>query len=126
MPPGRYRGRFGIAVIDHPAARASLRVRSALIVDIAEFVLAHVPSLTPGVEARIEALAVPPGKDLEQNLLHHYPRGGCRSSALWRCSPAKARHSAAEEPAGSPSAFDAELLPHQCVNGLRIGFAARC
>src|SRR5690606_35637973 len=62
---------FGITVVDHPAPGPAFRICAALVIGIAELVLADPRAQTPGVEARAERLAVPPGKELDEKFLHY-------------------------------------------------------
>ena len=64
MPAGRDRRAFGIAVVDHPAAGAAVRIGAAFVIDVAGLVLADALAVAPGVEAGAERLAVPPGEKL--------------------------------------------------------------
>src|SRR5690606_1271088 len=100
MPAWRHHGGFRIAVIDHPAPGAAFRIRAALIVDIAELVLADALALAPGVKARAERLAVPPGKELQQEFLHCTPQGRADRQlvALWPRSGRMARARALSSP----------------------------
>src|SRR5438445_8994213 len=76
MPTRRDRRGFGIVAIDDPAAGAAFRIDTALIIDVAGLVLADLLAETPGMEARAQRLAVPPGEKLQQESLHPDPRGG--------------------------------------------------
>src|SRR6478736_5149355 len=74
VPAGRDLGSLGLALVDHPAAldaeRLVLHPACGAVIDIAELVLAHLFAEAPGVEARADGLAVPPGEDLQQPVLH--------------------------------------------------------
>ena len=65
MPARRDRRGFRIVAVDDPAAGAAFRIDAALVVDVAGLVLADLLAVAPGVEARSERLAVPPGEKLQ-------------------------------------------------------------
>src|SRR5882762_6798128 len=74
VPGRRYPGRFGIAVIDHPAPlEAERRIDLAALgaeIAVALLVLAHKFAEPPGPQLRAKGLAVPPCEKLEQKLFH--------------------------------------------------------
>src|SRR5690606_18851123 len=72
MPAGRDRRGFGIAVVNHPAARTPFGILAALVIAVAEFVSADLGAVAPCVEARAQRLAVPPRKELREKGLHRF------------------------------------------------------
>src|SRR5690606_29694511 len=66
VPVRRHPGGLHQAVVDHPAPPAA----PLAIVAVAELVLADELALPPRVHPGAERLAVPPGEDLQQKLLH--------------------------------------------------------
>src|SRR5690606_16486062 len=74
----RHSRSFGIAVVDHPAARIALIILAALVIDVSRLVGADLLAVPPRIEARIEVLAVPPGKYLRENGLHRFLRQDSR------------------------------------------------
>src|SRR5690606_10949133 len=78
VPAGRHSRGFGIAVVDHPAARIALIILAALVIDVSRLVGADLLAVPPRIEARIEVLAVPPGKYLRENGLHRFLRQDSR------------------------------------------------
>src|SRR5690606_18045171 len=71
MPARRDRRCFRIAIIDDPAAVLAVRGGSALLIYVSKFVLTDTLSAPPCLNTCVEALAIPPGEQLRENLLHH-------------------------------------------------------
>ena len=79
MPAWRNLRGFGIVAIDDPAAGTAFRIDAALVVDVAGLVLADLLAEAPSMKTGAECLAVPLGKELQQESFHPDPRGGSGS-----------------------------------------------
>src|SRR5207253_2735859 len=66
MPGGGDARGFRLAVVDHPAPVAGFRP----VIGVAELVRADELARPPGPEAGAERLPVPPGEELQEELLH--------------------------------------------------------
>jgi len=86
MPTGRNGGGIRNAIVDNPSAGAAFRIRTALIIDIAELVLAHSIAMAPGMEPGAYGVSIPPGEKLKKKVLHGTIIGWLFSSPLMaRC-----------------------------------------